>query len=302
MIFFTVRRYQPLIGDLNFVTVSEKFLAKRDSTTPSERQLINTILDEYPIAGLCTITELASKAGVSPTTVTRLLQKTGFDGYARFQAALRDELSEMISDPISKRDVWRTALPEEHILNRYSRQALENQRRTLDDTDPEEFDSICRSICDPEKRIFIAGGRITSTLAQYLHLHLQMIRPDVRLLPVASSWPHDLLDIRSGDVLVLLDVRRYENSTLVMGQMCHERGAEVILFTDQWRSPVHRIAKHTFSARIVAPSAWDSMASMIVLLECVIAQVQERLWDSVEKRTDALEKAFDRTKLFRKFG
>ena len=284
------------------MTISEIIHAHREEMTPSERQLISVLLDDYPIAGLCSITELASKASVSTTTVTRMLQKTGIEGYSRFQSALRAELKEMISDPIAKRDVWKTDLPEEHILNRYSRQTLENQRRTLDEIDPKEFDSLCSLICDHDRRVYIAGGRITGTLAQYLYLHLQMIRPDVRLLPVAASWPHDLLDIRAGDVLILLDVRRYENATLVMGQMCHERGAQIILFTDQWRSPIPRIAKHTFSARSIAPSAWDSMASILVLLECVIAQSQERLWDLVEKRTDALEKAFDRTKLFRKFG
>lgn len=284
------------------MTISEQILAQRDEMTPSERQLMNVLLDDYPIAGLCSITELAAKASVSTTTVTRMLQKIGMDGYSQFQSALRDELKAMISDPIAKRGVWKTDLPEEHILNRYSRQALENQRRTLDDVDPGEFDNLCQMICDPSRRVFIAGGRITSTLAHYLYLHLQMIRPDVRLLPVAASWPHELLDVQAGDVLILLDVRRYENTSMVMGQMCHERGAEVVLFTDQWRSPVHRIARHTFSARIAVPSAWDSMAPLLVLLECVIAQAQERLWDKVEQRTDALEAAFDRTKLFRKFG
>ena len=270
--------------------------------TRSERQLINVILDDYPISGLCSITELAEKADVSSPTVARMLHKLGFAGYGEFQSALRDELGEMISDPIAKRDVWKTDLPEEHILNRYSRQALENQQRTLDEVDPEEFNSLCRLLADPKRKIFITGGRITSTLAQYLYLHLQMMRPNVHLLPMAASWPHDLLDMQEGDVLVAFDVRRYENTTLIMGQMCHERGAEVVLFTDQWRSPIHRMAKHTFSGRIVVPSAWDSLASLLLMVECAIASVQETLWDTVKSRTDALEAAFDRTKLFRKFG
>jgi len=78
------------------VTVSERLLVHRDRLTPSERQLINVLLDDYPIAGLGTITELAAKASVSTTTITRLLQKTGFDGYAAFQLALRDELKAVI--------------------------------------------------------------------------------------------------------------------------------------------------------------------------------------------------------------
>ncbi|MCG7518978.1 MurR/RpiR family transcriptional regulator [Ruegeria sp. Ofav3-42] len=270
--------------------------------TPSERQLVSVLLDDYPMAGLGSITELASAASVSTTTVARMLQKTGFDGYPQFQAALRGEVKEMISGPVAKRDLWQNDLPEEHILNRYSQQTLANQKRTIDEVDPDEFDSFCNLLCDPDRRIFITGGRITGTLAQYLYLHLQMIRPDVRLLPVAASWTHDLLDVRKDDVLVALDVRRYENSSLLIGQLCHEREAEIVLFTDQWRSPIHRLAKHTFAARIAVPSAWDSMASILVLMECVIAEVQERLWDSVKERTDELEQAFDRTKLFRKFG
>ncbi|TQV67217.1 MurR/RpiR family transcriptional regulator [Aliiroseovarius halocynthiae] len=284
------------------VRVTDQLLQHREDMTPSERQLMNAILDDYPLSGLGSITELAAAAAVSTTTVARLLQKTGFNGYPQFQAALRRELKEMISDPVAKRDVWKTDLPEEHTLNRYSRQALENQKRSLDEVDPDEFDALCKLICDPNRRIFITGGRITGTLAQYLYLHLQMIRPDVRLLPFSASWTHELLDIRKGDILIALDVRRYENTTLVIGQLAHEREAEIVLFTDQWRSPIHRLARHTFSARIAVPSAWDSMSALLVLLECAVAEVQERLWDSVKARTDELEEAFDRTKLFRKFG
>lgn len=282
--------------------VTDRLLAHRDKMTPSERQLVSVLLDDYPMAGLGSITELASTASVSTTTVARMLQKTGFDGYPQFQAALRGEVKEMISGPIAKRDVWQNDLPEEHILNRYSQQSLANQKRTIDEVDPAEFDSFCNLLSDPNRRIFITGGRITGTMAQYLYLHLQMIRPDVRMLPVAASWTHDLLDVRKDDVLIALDVRRYENSTMLIGQLCQERGAEIVLFTDQWRSPIHRLAKHTFAARIAVPSAWDSMASILTLMECAIAEVQERLWDSVKDRTDELEAAFDRTKLFRKFG
>jgi len=283
------------------MSIAEHILSKRDAMTPSERQLVNVLLDEYPIAGLCSITELADKAGVSTPTVARLIQKLGFAGYGPFQTALRTELGEMISNPIAKRDHWKNDLPEEHILNRYARQAIENQRNTIEDVDAADFDGLCRLIADRERRIFIAGGRITGTLAQYLYLHMQMIRPDVRLMPVAASWPQDLLDMRKGDVLVAFDVRRYENGTLLMGQMCHERGAEIVLFTDPWRSPIHRIARHTLSGRIAVPSAWDSNAALLMLVECVIAAVQEILWETVRDRTDALETAFDRTRLFRKF-
>lgn len=78
-------------------------------------------------------------------------------------------------------------LPEEHTMNRYFRQALENQKRSLDGVDPDEFHALCKFVCDPSWWIFITGVRIIGTLAQYLYLHLQMTRPNVRLLPFSAS-------------------------------------------------------------------------------------------------------------------
>ncbi len=283
------------------MTVADRLAEHRDAMTPSERQLVSTLLDDYPIVGLGSITELASVASVSTTTVARMLQKTGFEGFPQFQAALREELKEMISDPVSKRDHWQSDLPDEHILNRYSRQALENQQRSLDEVGLEDFDRLCALLSDQERTIYVAGGRITGTLAQYLFLHLQMIRSKVTRIAGGAAWPHDLLDLKEGDVVIIFDVRRYENSTLQLSKMCHEKGAEIILFTDQWRSPIHRIAAHTFTARIAVPSAWDSCLPILMMVECTIAAVQEAMWDTVKDRTDALEAAFDKTKLFRKF-
>lgn len=220
---------------------------------------------------------LAEKADLPTPTAGRMLQKPGFSGYGQLQVTLRDELCEMISGPVAKRNVWKERLPEGHAVNRHSRQALEIQRRTMDQVDPDDLDALCRLLVDRDRRIFVAGGRMTGTLARYLSLRLQMMRLDVRLMPSAASWLHDLLDLNAGDVLVAFDVRRYENATLAMGQMCHERGVEVALFTDRWRSPIRRVARPTFSGRIAEPSTRDSVASHLLLTECVIASAQETL-------------------------
>ena len=143
--------------------VSNQILAHRDEMTPSERQLANALLDDYPIIGLSSLTELAQAASVSTTTVTRMLQKLGYEGFPPFQIALRSELKEMISDPVEKRKHLQSDLPEEHVLNRYSCKAIENQRRSLDEVDAADFDKLCELLSDPNLSTFISGGRITGT-------------------------------------------------------------------------------------------------------------------------------------------
>lgn len=284
------------------MSIAERIEASRDAMTRSELQLADLILGDYPISGLGSITEIADKAGVSTPTVLRMVRKLGFKGFPDFQTRLRQELGEVISNPVAKRNAWHSELPQQHIVNRYAQATLDNQRATLKQLDIAAFDRLCRLIADPARRVFVGGGRLTHALAQYLFLHLQMIRGDVRLVPAGAGWTHDLLDMHKNDLLIVFDIRRYQNDTLLMAQMAHDRGALVALFTDQWRSPIHRIAELSFGARIAVPSAWDSGQSLMLLAECAIAAVQEAAWESVQERAAELEAAFDHTRLFRKFS
>lgn len=115
-------------------------------------------------------------------------------------------------------------LPAEHMLNRYAQAATDNIRATLDRVDPADFDALCKRIADPSRRLQIAGGRLSGTIAQTLYLHLQMIRPNVFLIPQQASWPHYVLDMGPDDTLILFDVRRYENATLLLAEMAMTKG------------------------------------------------------------------------------
>lgn len=283
-------------------TIAELLRHNTDRLTRSERQLSDVILQNYPVSALGTITALADAAGVSTPTVARLVQKLGFPGFPGFQKVLRDELDEKISSPLVKREKWVDDAPDEHILNRFTKSVIDNISQSLARVDPADFDRACALLSDRRCQVFVVGGRITRTLADYFFLHLQVMRDKVvHITSNSNAWPHYLLDVDAGDVLVIFDIRRYENSTLRLAEMATERKAKIILFTDQWTSPVGQLADIVFKTHIVVPSAWDSNITGMLLAESVIAEVQERTWDSTRERMEALEVMFDRTRFFRKF-
>lgn len=82
-------------------TVAERIRGDFDELTRAERQLANAILENYPVSGLGSITELAEVSGVSTPTVARMARKIGFSGFPQLQTTLRSELQAMISNPIS---------------------------------------------------------------------------------------------------------------------------------------------------------------------------------------------------------
>lgn len=284
------------------LTISDRIQRKLDDLTRAERQLAHSILENYPASGLGPLSALARDANVSVPTVARMVQKLGFKGYPEFQAELREELRAKVKNPIAKHDTWADGAPSGHMLNRFTDAVIDNIRHTLGQIDPDAFDAACALVADQERRLCIVGGRITHTLAEYLFLHMQVIRPNVtHIQSTSNAWPHYLLDTKDSDVFVIFDMRRYENNTLKLAQMAQEQGAKIILFTDQWRSPVHQIADISFSGRIVVPSAWDSLGTTLLLVETMISSVQNLNWHDTKARMEELEGMFDQTKLFRKF-
>ncbi len=283
-------------------SVRDQLQNRFDQLTRAEKQLAHVLLQNYPASGLGSITQLAKRADVSTPTVARLVQKLGHAGFPQFQQALRAEVSAKISSPIEKHENWAKNAPDTHILNRFSDAVSNNVRRTFDRIEPEQFDAVCALLADTDRAVRIVGGRISRSLADYLFTHMQVIRPRVtHMTSNSNAWPHYILDMEPGDILVIFDIRRYENDLRRLAQMSHERGVEIVLFTDQWGSPVSKMAAHKFNCQIEVPSAWDSSIVTMLLLEAMIAQVQDRNWDQTKERMKTLEDLFDRTKMFRKF-
>ncbi len=287
------------------LTVRELIRAQYATLTQSERKFANSLLENYPAAGLASITIVASNADVSTPTVARMVQKLGFKGYPQFHQALLKELEAKakVSGPTQRRDNWASEAPEGHMLKRFSQAVTDNLSQTFSNVDSAQFDTAVRQLADTEGRLYVVGGRITRALADYAFTHFQAIRQRVTHMTSSSAtWPHYVLDMEAGDTLLLFDVRRYETNLQRLAELASERGVKVILITDQWASPITSVAEHAFNCWVEIPSAWDSNIATMMLLEAMIAATQEESWDKTKDRYDRLDELFDTTRLFRKFS
>ena len=281
--------------------LDDQLRASLPDLTRAERQLATHVLSHYPVAALGSITQLAKAAAVSTPTVVRLTQKLGYKGYPDFRSALRGEVEAMLMSPIAKHDRWAGGVPDTHILNRFADAVMANLQATLGQIDHAEFDAAAALLADPQRRVFAMGGRITHAMADYFTGLMKVVRPQVTLLANSSStWPAALLELEPGDVLLVFDIRRYENTVLHLTEMAKGRGAEVILITDRWISPAVAHARHTLCCHIEAPSAWDSTVSLMVLVETLLAAVQQLTWETTEPRMKRMEDLYAETRFFRR--
>ena len=282
-------------------TVSDVIRVRYDSLTRAERRLADRILENYPVSGLGSITTIAEHAGVSTPTVARMVQKLGYKGYPEFQSHLHHELEATLSNPIAKHDRWALNAPGTHILNRFADAITANLRDTLSDLDTGTFEDCAALLGDRNRSIYFVGGRITGAMAEYFFTHMQVIRPKTTLISTnSSSWPQHVLNMSPGDVVVIFDIRRYEQEMATLAEVAKASGVIIILVTDVWGSPVAKHARHTLRVRIEAPSAWDSSVVILFVVEALIEAVQSATWDKTRERMNSLEELFEQSRLFRR--
>lgn len=282
-------------------TIEGRLRTALPDLTRAERQLVTHILRNYPISALGSITALAQAAEVSTPTVVRLCQKLGFKGYPDLQGEVRGEVEAMLVSPLAKHDRWAGGVPDTHILNRFADAVVANLQATLGQIDHAEFDAAAQLLADPGRAVYVMGGRITHALAEYFVTLMKVVRPQVTLLSgLSNTWPPALLDMKPGDVLLVFDIRRYENGVLQLVELAVEQGAEVVLITDRWVSPAASFARHTLPAHVEAPSAWDSTVSIMVLVETLMASVQSLRRDETQARLKRVEALYERARFFRR--
>ncbi|MEX0623899.1 MAG: MurR/RpiR family transcriptional regulator [Saccharospirillum sp.] len=273
------------------LTVAELIHRKLDSLTPSERKVARLLLTNYPVLGLDSLARFAEKAEVSHPTILRFVSKLGISGYPRFQEQLRDELNARLKSPLAKSQPEIRATPgKRDFQERYTEAVCQNIRHSMDSIPAAEFDSILALLGDTTQSVFLLGGRFTDSIATHTYMHLRALRAKVsHVTGLPVSWSEYLLDMDKTCVLLVFDIRRYQQEVVVFAEEAQRRGAQVVLVTDQWLSPISRFAQHVLVAHVEAPSNWDSLTAINVMMETFIAALSNRSWGQLEDRIGDLE-------------
>ncbi|GAA3111422.1 MurR/RpiR family transcriptional regulator [Streptosporangium carneum] len=268
-----------------FASVAERVRRSLAGSSAGERLVARTLLANYPTAGLETAARLAERAGVSAPTVVRFVARLGFAGYRAFQQALRDEIEARRASPLTLAQQLGDGIAPDSLrvtAGAIFRQRLDESFAALSDS---EIEAVVALLADQGRRVALIGGRYSHILAEYLDLHLRLLRPGTRVLdPRPESLAAFSVDVGRRDVVVVFDYRRYQRDVVEFARRAHEGGARVVLFTDPWLSPVSEVADLVIPVRVEAPSPFDSLVPALALVETVVAGVTARLGKAGEER------------------
>ena len=159
-------------------SLAERIRHEMDSFTPSEKRAAHLLLSHYPFAGLDTVAEFATRAGISAPSALRFVTRLGFGGFPDFQRHLREELEAQLLSPLAK------AGPSDRgqaapALASFAEAVIGNLRATVENIAPAEFDAVVALLGDQRRHIHFTGGRFTGAVARYAESHFRIVRNHV---------------------------------------------------------------------------------------------------------------------------
>jgi DNA-binding MurR/RpiR family transcriptional regulator len=265
--------------------------AHATSLPPAERRVAEVILSDPSAAAFATVAELARKAGTSGATVVRLAGRLGYDGWVGLQADARARIDQHLR-PAAER--IRDAIHGD-VLSATADREADNVHRTLAAVDRGAFDRTVEHLSDPKHDVYVLAGEAQAGIGTFLVDALDLLRPGVRhVTGPQPSVARALAHLRARDVVVAVDLRRYEAWIPPAVSLARSLGGEVVAITDSVLSPLAEHADATFIVLAEGAGPFDSHVGTLALANALASAVAGRLRRPAARRLDEVESAWQR--------
>jgi DNA-binding MurR/RpiR family transcriptional regulator len=269
--------------------LATRITAHADRLPPAERRVAEVVLADPGAAAFATVAELGRRAGTSGATVVRLADRLGYAGWVGLQAEVRSRIDQQLR-PATQR-IRETAVGD--VLAATAAREADNVHRTLDAVDRRAFDRTVALLADRRRTVRILAGAAQAGIGEVLADDLDLLRPGVVRLagsPVAMATA--LAHTARGDVLVAIDLRRYERWVVEAVEATRARGGIVVAVTDSALSPLAGPASEAFVVAAEGAGPFDSHVGTLALANALTTGVASSLRRSATERLDLVEAAW----------
>lgn len=261
--------------------IDERIAERHAALSPQERRAAATLLEHLDDLATYRAAELASLAGVSKATMSRLFRSLG---YADF-----DEVREQLRALRTAGEPRRVAGAPDLAVHA-----------------AHEAEAILRALGQPQlaaaveliasaRRVTVVGWRNSYPVALHLRQQLAQVRGDVRIAPAPGQVVgEELADLGPGDAVVVVGFRRRPSGFAAFLAEATGSGAAVVLLGD----PTARVHASAVAAWLECPVqgalAFDSYAAAMSLVAALSDGVLARTGRAGSERVSAISRTYER--------
>jgi DNA-binding MurR/RpiR family transcriptional regulator len=253
----------------------------------AERQLADYILESPGQMAGYSATELSQMAGVSNATVTRLVQRLGYDNYDQMRRLAREGIN-WGSPLFLPDDTGKPAASAPDLFSAHLAASCDNIRASFAGISEATVAQVCDAIA-AARQVRIFGQRNNYFFAAYLRWQFIQFRSNVYLLPVSGETLAEYLaGLEPDDIFILFGLRRRHPGLPDLIATVRRFKVRVVLITDAAGSD-DLGADWTLRCQTASPIALDNHAAVIALCHVLSAQLIERAGKAGRQRLARIE-------------
>lgn len=218
----------------------QRVAAKSENLSPKQLKLAQYIEKNYMSLAYITMTELASLADVSETTVVRFVSQLGYNGFPLFMAALRKEIDQAAKPKsMDKFDLEhkKYVFPDDTCQAIFTLE-MQVMRDTLAKIDTKKHQKAVDMIYDAPA-VIILGCGANRCCTQALGFALQVIHPRVQLIEkLGLSEAATVNSMPEGTVCIVFTTPRYPRETQEMVDIIKKKGFKIIGISNSILAPI----------------------------------------------------------------
>lgn len=267
----------------DFETLKALLLAQHARLPKRLKQAANYAITHPDEVALGTVAEVATGAGVQPSTLVRLAQTIGYGGYSDMQQVFRGHLKERWPDYSQRLEDLKSrgagTPAEAHALAHLSGFAdaagasIARLRATLD---PVQLDRMV-SVLAGADTIHLVGARRVFPITIYLSYAFAKMGVRCHLVDhIGQMGAEQLACARAGDAVLALSFTPYTQSTIDLAARSARAGVPVVAITDSAFSPLVASASAWLEVAEADYGSFRSLAGTMVLAMAIAVSVAER--------------------------
>jgi len=234
-----------------------------------------------------TASELASLAGVSKATVTRLIQRMGYRNYEEARLHVREERQAGSPLYLASRTQRSESELDSH-LNSHLEQSCNNLQRTFSSLSNSELNQIARAILAARK-VWVVGFRASHAFAAYLRWQVFQVKEEILVVPASGDTIGQYVaSMTSRDVAVVFGLRRRPAGLQNILSRVIGSGAKVLYITDS-EVVRHAEVEWQIQCRCKAVGPLDDHVAVIGICHLLATRVIELAGPQERDRLKSIE-------------
>jgi DNA-binding MurR/RpiR family transcriptional regulator len=250
--------------------------SRYEDLSPHLQRLARLALEDPNAFALDTVTGIAGRAGVQPSTVVRFAKEFGFTGFSPLQKVFRLRLIEGRPSLRQKgyRDrkrIEKTAFADPAaLLTEFADVSMASLAHLKKTAEAEDLRRALMMLSEAD-HIHVIGQRRAFPIAAYIAYGLSRLELRCSLLDfVGGMVPQQAATMRESDLLVAVAFAEYTPAVVEVVQDVHLRGVPVLTITDVPTSPLARYSDQSLLVDDPDTHQFRSIAGPICLAQTLM--------------------------------